>query len=118
MNSLDKDLNKNTYNKDYVFKLYKKYPDKIPVIFVPSNNAPALDKRKFLIPRDLLVLQVNTIIRQKIKLDSVQALYIYFGRNKNIEIPAFNTLISEAYEKYKDENGILYITYALENTFG
>lgn len=118
MNSSAKDLDKKTYNKEYVFKLYKKYPDKIPVIFVPINNAPDLDKRKFLIPRDLLVLQVHTIIRQKIKLDTVQALYIYFGTNKNTSIPSYNSLISEAYEKYKDENGILYVSYALENTFG
>jgi GABA(A) receptor-associated protein len=118
MNRKDKDLEKITYNKDYVFKLYKKHPDKIPVIFTPINNSPMIDKRKFLIPRDLLVIQVNSIIRQKIKLDPIQALYIYFGNSKNPQLPSANTLISEAYEKYKDENGILYVSYSLENTFG
>lgn len=113
-----KDIEKNKYNKDYVMKLAQKYPDKIPIIFFPSNNAPELDKRKFLIPRDLLVLQINSIIRQKISLEPHQALFVYFGADKKPELPNPNSIISEVYEKYKDKNGILYVTYSLENSFG
>lgn len=101
----------------HVVKLLKKYPDKVPLIFLPSSNAPAIDKRKFLIPRDLLVSQLNYIVRQKITLTPEKALFLYFGNKGNI-MTSGNMLLSEAYELYKEKDGILYATYSLENTFG
>lgn len=108
---------KDKFNGQYAGRLLKKYPDKVPVIFLPSSNAPSIDKRKFLIPRDLLISQLNYIVRQKIELSPEKALFLHFGNKGNI-MPNANMLLSEAYELYKEKDGILYSTYSLENTFG
>lgn len=105
----------NTDYSQYVSKILRKYPDKVPVIFIPSNGAPNIDKRKFIIPRDLLVSQLSYIVRQKIKLEPEKGMYIFFGKNN---IASSNMLLSEVYEKYKDKDGVLYATYSIENTFG
>lgn len=99
----------------YVSKILRKYPDKVPVIFMPSGNVPEIDKRKFIIPRDLLVSQLSYIVRQKIKLSPEKAMYLFFGKNN---LASSNMLLSEVYENYKDKDGILYATYSIENTFG
>ncbi len=114
MSKKGEEVSKETFNKEYVAKLLKKYPEKVPVIFIPGSGTPTIDKRKFLIPRDLLVSQLIYIIRQKIMLKAEQAIFLRFGNN----IPNTNSLLSEAYEMYKDENGMLYATYCTENTFG
>ena len=105
---------KDNFNKEYTDKLLKKYPDKVPVIFLAASNAPSIDKRKFLIPRDLLISQLIYVVRKKITLSHEKALFFNIGKF----IPNANMLISEAYELYKEKNGILYITYSIENTFG
>jgi GABA(A) receptor-associated protein len=107
--------NINSINTEYISKLLRKHPDKVPVIFIPTNNAPEIDKRKFVIPRDLLVSQLLYIIRQKIKLEPEKAIFLFF--EKNITVSS-NMIMSEVYEKYKDKNGVLYVNYSTENTFG
>ncbi len=106
---------KENVNSEYVSKILKKYPDKVPVIFVPSNGVPVIDKRKFIIPRDILVSQLLFIIRQKIKLEPEKGMYIFFGKNNLV---SSNTILSEVYDKYKEKDGVLYATYSSENTFG
>ena len=54
------------------------------------------------------------IIRKRIKLESNQALFV----TVNSVLESSNILISELYEKQKDEDGFLYIIYTTENTFG
>ena len=43
-----------------------------------------------------------------------EALFIFAGSS----LLSSNTLISVAYERYKDADGFLYIKYSGENTFG
>jgi GABA(A) receptor-associated protein len=105
---------KDNFNKEYTDKLLKKYPDKVPVIFLHATNSPSIDKKKFLIPRDLTISQLMYIVRKKIDITPEKALFL----NINNFIPNSNMLISEAYELYKEKNGILYVTYSIENTFG
>lgn len=113
MESLKDNVN-NNYGQ-YVSKILRKYPDKVPVIFTPSDGAPNIDKRKFIMPRDLMVSQLTYIVRQKVKLDPEKGMYIFFGKNN---IASSNMLLSEVYERYRDKDGVLYATYSIENTFG
>jgi len=101
--------------KNYSSKILSKYPDKVPVIFNTSSGAPPLDKRKFIMPRDLQVSQLIYIIRQKVKLQPEKGLFLFFGKNNMVST---NMLLSEVYENFKDSDGILYATYSIENTFG
>lgn len=100
-------------------RMLVKYYDRIPIIVEKSNTRnntlPDIDKHKYLVPKDLTVGQFQHVIRKRIKLDSVTALYIFI--NKNI-IPPTTAFISTIYDEYKSEDGFLYISYATENTFG
>jgi GABA(A) receptor-associated protein len=105
---------KDNFNKEYTDRLLKKYPDKVPIIFLTASNTPLIDKRKFLIPRDLIISQLIYVIRKKINLSPEKALFLHIEKS----MPNSNMLVSEAYELYKEKNGILYVTYSSENTFG
>jgi len=118
MNRTGRESSKENPNKSYASnasKILSKYPDKVPVIFNSANGAPQLDKRKFIMPRDLQVSQLLYIIRQKVKLQPEKGLFLFFGKNN---IANTNMLLSEVYENFKDNDGILYATYSIENTFG
>jgi len=95
-----------------------KYPDRIPIIveMADSNSAQLnkLDRQKYLVPTQLTVGKLLYIIRTKIGLQSEQALFIFIN---NI-MPPTNTDFESLYEKYKDDDGFLYVSYSAENTFG
>ena len=100
-----------------VHAIRTKYPDRIPICVYkdPNSKAPLLDKEKFLVPMDMSVGQFVYVIRKRIKLQSNEAIYIFF----NGTIIDTNSLLSSVYEKHKDsEDKMLYCIYAIENTFG
>ena len=55
------------------------------------------------------------VIRKRLKLTSDKSIYLFI--NEKI-IPTTSALLGEIYEKYKDEDGFLYISYGGESTFG
>ena len=102
--------------KEESSKIIIKYPERIPVICekAQGTDAPEIDKKKYLVPKDITVGQIVYIIRQRIKLGPEQALFIFVN---NI-IPATSSSISNVYENYKDKDGFVYLVYSSENTFG
>ena len=94
------------------------YPDRLPIICERSENAssdcPFIDKKKYLIPRDLTISQFIYVIRNRFCLPPEKALYLFISGT----IPASSNYIDSIYDCYKDEDGFLYILYAFENTFG
>ena len=113
---------KNKYSfeqrKSESHRIINKYPDRIPLICQKSKTAnkscPAIDKQKYLVPQDITVGQFIYIIRQRLKLSSEKALYIFI----NGTIPSVGRLITDVYKEHTDEDGFLYIYYNFENTFG
>lgn len=98
-------------------RIIQKYPDKIPIIcekFERDKSDFKLDKSKYLTNSDMTLSQFIYIIRKRIKMDSKQSLYMFC---ENMLIPG-NMLLSEAYNKHKDEDGFLYLQFSLEDTFG
>lgn len=98
-------------------KLKIKFVDRIPVIIYKSkksNNINEIDKNKFLIPKDFIVSQLHLIIRKRVKLDKDKAMFLLCN---NCIINNSYT-INILYEKYKDNDGFLYISYNTENAFG
>lgn len=92
-----------------------KYPEKIPVICEKANNnLPEIEKKKYLVPNDITIGQFMYVIRQKIKLNAEEALYLFI----NGKIISNSALIGYIYQENKDEDGFLYIQYSKENTFG
>ena len=91
----------------------KKYPGKIPIIINKhkSSKLPNIEKYKFLVSEDLTVGQLLFIIKKQIKLKDSIELYIYI----NDLLPIVSSSVLEIYDKYKSNDGFLYINYAEQN---
>lgn len=97
--------------------ILEKYPDRVPLIIQPSKNdrdSYPIDKSKYITPRDLTLLQLQQIIRKRIRFPAEKALFMFIN-NKMYPI---TSVIGQVYDSNKDPDGFLYITYCQENTFG
>lgn len=105
----------NNKEKEKIEKMLKKYPDKVPVIFRPSKISDSeISKQKFLVPRDITISELIYIVKKRISIPPEKAIFIYI----DTIMPNLNSIVSENYEKYKNKDDILYISYSIENTFG
>jgi GABA(A) receptor-associated protein len=97
-------------------RIMLKYPDRRPIICNRGYNSetPLLPRNKFLVPHELTIGQFMYVIRKHLKLEPEKGLYLFVS---NI-IPTNSTLVSNLYDEYKSDDGFLYITYSIENTFG
>jgi GABA(A) receptor-associated protein len=99
-------------------RVLNKYPDRIPIIVERSKKAdkscPLIDKKKYLVPRDLTVGQFIYVIRKRLKLPAEKAIFLFI----NNQIAASTKMIGEIYEKNRDADYFLYCSYSYENTFG
>lgn len=93
-----------------------KHKDRIPIIIFkdPSSKVPDISKHKFLVPRETTIGKLIYEIRKHITLKSTESIFLFI----NDVMPPVNELIETIYNKYKDTDGFLYITYNGENTFG
>lgn len=97
--------------------ILEKYPDRVPLIIQPSKNDRdiyPIDKSKYITPRDLTMLQLQQIIRKRIRFPSEKALFMFIN-NKMFPI---TSMVGNIYDDNKDSDGFLYVTYCQENTFG
>jgi len=105
-----------THRKEECERILCKFADRIPVICerVPNSKLAIMEKRKYLIPKDLTVGQFMYVIRKQLKCAPEESIFF----SVNGTIPSSTTAVSQLYHKYKDEDGFLYFTYSGENTFG
>ena len=108
---------------DYLEKLKKsqlileKYPDRVPIIVQPSasdRDSYPIDKSKYITPKDLTLIQLQQIIRKRIKFPSEKALFMFI----NNRIYPITSVIGQLYDEHKNKDGFLYVTYCQESTFG
>jgi GABA(A) receptor-associated protein len=101
-------------------RLRSKFRDRVPVIANAANErtvaacGEGTPKSKYLVPNDLSFGEFMYIIRKRIKVDEKQALVGFV----NSLLPPNAKSMSELYSESSSEDGFLYITYSLENTFG
>jgi len=97
-------------------KVLYNYPDKVPVICEKDRRLQncGIKKRKYLVSRDLTIGQFIYIIRNNIQMNSNMGLFLF----TNGIIPSSSDTIEYIYNKFKDNDGFLYINYAFESTFG
>lgn len=97
-------------------KLISKFPDRIPVIVDKVIDSPiaGLTKHKYLVPIDITVAFFICEIRKHVKIRPEESIYLMC---ENTLLNSSCTVAS-VYNKYKDDDGFLYITYASENVFG
>ena len=96
-------------------RLKIKYPGRIPVIIKKGNsNAPEIDRTKYLVPGDITFGTFSSLIRQRLKLKSDEAIFIM----ANNTLVNQSEIMSSIYKKHKSQNGSLELTYSTESTFG
>ncbi|KAF8008259.1 hypothetical protein BT93_K2050 [Corymbia citriodora subsp. variegata] len=93
-----------------------KYPNRVPVIVEKYSRTklPDMEKKKFLVPRDMSVGQFIHILSCRLHVPPGKALFVFV---KNT-LPQTASLMDSVYESYKDEDGFLYMCYSSEKTFG
>jgi GABA(A) receptor-associated protein len=103
--------------KEESLRVLTKYPERVPIICEKSNqrNLPDLDKKKYLVPRDLTVGQFGYVIRRRMNLKQEESLFIFIN---NETIASTSDTIGNLYNKYKDIDGFVYVNYSKENVFG
>ena len=111
------------FKKKYTFEqrerefahIKAKFPTKIPVIVEPSNaRAPKIDRYKYLIQSDFTIGQFIYMVRGRIKSAPEEAIFFFI----NGKLPVMSAMVSDLYTSDRDQDGFLYFTYSLENTFG
>ena len=111
----DKDYDENSRSQESN-KILLKYPTRIPIIVEKHEKCQfeEINKKKYLVPKDLPINQFVFIIRKRIKLDPSQTLFVMV----NNSLVSGSELLGEVYETKKDTDGFLYMKYSSENTFG
>lgn len=93
-----------------------KYPSRVPLVVQqsPGGRLDHISQEKYLVPGETTIAQIIYIIRRRIDLAPEQALFVFMGR----QIPPASDLIKDVYKREADPDGLLYITYSGESTFG
>jgi GABA(A) receptor-associated protein len=97
-----------------VKKLKDKYPNKVPVILTTDQNSDLEGPFKYLITDNLTVSNVQFILRSRLNINQYQSIYLHVD---NTMLCGSHTILS-VYNKHKSSDGMLYIKYSTENTFG
>lgn len=101
--------------RSIVNQVIKKYPDRVPIIVMKGDKRlPELPRPKYIVPRDITLSKFIYEIRKNMYLRPEQAIYLFV----NNMLPPCNMMMGEIYDRWKDEDGLLYIIYSSENTFG
>ncbi|KAG9156942.1 hypothetical protein Leryth_008998 [Lithospermum erythrorhizon] len=113
-----------SFKDDYTFEersnesqdIIAKYPDRLPVVVerYSKTDLPEMEKKKYLVPRDMSVGQFIYILSSRLRLAPGKALFVFV----NDTLPQTSSLMESVYESYKDEDGFLYMCYSSEQTFG
>ena len=106
--------------KDECERVRLQFPDKIPVICEkdPSCTLEALVKTKYLIKRTITINQFKRTLLKKFKVESLEALFL-FVTNKTQKVAVIGDVsFGEVYDKYKDDDGFLYLIYTNEKIWG
>lgn len=78
------------------------------------SDLPDMEKKKYLVPRDMSVGQFIHILTRRLHLAPGKALFVFV----NNTLPQTSSLVESVYESYKDEDGFLYMCYSSEKAFG
>ena len=95
-----------------------KFPNKVPIIverYKSEKSLPVIDKVKFLVPRELTMAQLATIVRNRLSLSSTETFFLFTSTGS---MPALSISVSDLHKQSKDQDGFLYVTYTSQEVFG
>ena len=101
-------------------RIREKYPTRVPCIVQRADvrgNVPELKKSKYLVPDDITMASFTAVIRKNLgkELSPEQSLYLFID---NTVLAAQGQTMGIIDDEHRSKDGFLYVTYALENTFG
>eukprot|EP00434_Breviolum_minutum_P016744 symbB.v1.2.014767.t1/scaffold1084.1/size139254/6 len=108
-------------------RILSKYPDRVPVICEKAqrSNLPEIEKKKFLVPGSMLCGEFKYIVHKHIQqaangtgLAADQVIYLFTSSGRSTATVKTGEMMSEIYDRYKSDDGFLYIAYSAENTLG
>ena len=112
------------FSKKKIEEILRKYPDRIPIV-ISSKTFKSHNVNRFIVPIDMTLNQFMRILRNKTKLNEMEAIFIFVkdcslkNKDKSNEIIApVSETIGSLYDKYKDEKLILNLFYEKEDVFG
>ena len=103
--------------KSITKRILESNPERIPVLVARGEckNTPTIQRFKFLVSTDSTFGKFIRELRNHINNIEAYTSIVFFADN---HIPTTHMLMQNVYDRYKNEDGFLYITYACENTFG
>ncbi len=98
-------------------KVAQSNPGKIAIICEksPKSHIVDIEKSKFLIGSDISLNQFSLMIRKRLKMGKEEALFFLVNGKKSL---TGDDTMQNIYDKYKSEDGFLYIAYASEEVWG
>lgn len=105
-------------------QIRKKYPERIPVVVTRSatcdKSTPDVKKHKFLVPNHFVFGDLIHTVRKWLTMPPERALFLFVNppEKKNEFVPSPSSLLAEIHQNYHHRNGVLYVVYTLESTFG
>lgn len=110
-------MSKTKIDPDNIYKVRKKYPDKVPLLVFKAKRSRLKDlpRKKYLVPHTMTLGSFSHYIRQNIHLKKDQALFLYIknGLHSN------SVTLGQLYKQYRDEKTlVLEIEYDTESVFG
>ena len=103
--------------KEEFQKVKQSNPDKIAIICEkdPRSKIIDIEKSKYLVANDISLNQFSLMIRNRLKVEKEGALFLLV--NGKTSLTGDDTM-ADVYNKYKSEDGFLYIAYASEQVWG
>ncbi|CAA7400109.1 unnamed protein product [Spirodela intermedia] len=96
--------------------IISKYPNRVPVVVerFSRTDLPELEKKKYLVPREMTVGQFIRILSSRLHLPPGKALFVFIKDT----LPPTSSQMDSVYESCRDGDGFLYMCYSSEKTFG
>lgn len=103
-------------------RLKEKFTDRIACIVEKSvkwgsRKVPHMERKKFLVPSNMKMCHLVTIIRKRIDIPNECAVIVSVGEEHAV-FPCMQTSMRDIYRSYGSDDGFLYVEYGLESTFG
>ena len=98
-------------------KVMQSNPGKIAIICEkdPKSHIKDIEKSKYLVASDISLNQFTLMIRNRLKIEKEAALFLLVNGKKSL---TGDDTMADVYNKYKSEDGFLYIAYASEQVWG
>lgn len=104
--------------KEEVAAIRAKFPTKVPCIvekYKKERSLRHIDKVKFLVPQDLTMSQLSTILRNRLQISSTESFFLFVSGKT---LPSLSSSVAELYRDHSDEDGFIYVSYASQEVFG